>query len=849
MTRKVVRPLGMMVTIIILVAISFLGNQRLLATPSTSHTTLATSPYTQRFLTLYSEIKNPANGYFSPLGIPYHSVETLIVEAPDYGHETTSEAFSFWLWLEATEGKVTGNWTPFNNAWATMEKYMIPSHADQPTNSGYNPSSPAEYAPESDNISDYPVQLDKTVPVGQDPLASELQSTYGTPDIYGMHWLLDTDNWYGYGHCGDGTTKPSFVNSYQRGPSESVWKTVVQPSCETFKWGSSAGNGFLTLFNKAAPGESYSQEWRYTDAPDADARAVQAAFWALTWATAQGNASAVSATVANAAKMGDYLRYSEYDKYFKPLGCNTPSCPGGTGKNSSTYLLDWYYAWGGPVSTSSSWGFRIGSSYAHQGYQNPLAAWALSNVSALKPKSPTAPTDWATSLQRQLQFFQWLQSAEGAIAGGAVNGWDGHYGTPPAGDPTFYGMNYDWQPEYHDPPSNNWFGFQAWSMERFAEYYYETGDPTAKALLDKWVTWAKSVTTLNADGTYSIPSTINWSGQPAGNWTSSTTSMNNTGLHVTVVNTTPDVGVTAALAKTLLFYAAKSGDTASRTLAQNLLDRMANLYTDSIGISNPETRTDYSQFNDSVSIPSGWTGTNAQGATLNSSTTFLTERPNYPKDPAFSKVQAYLNGGAAPTFNYHRFWAQADIAMANADVDILFGSSGTVTPTTTVTTTATATTTATSTPTSTPTPIITPTPTPIITPTPSPTSTVTGGNGVTATGAVASSSPWFSEEDVKFGNTSPVTALSITITVQKTAGVSYNGMYATTGNLAMTHVDNGSTITYTFTLNSGQSISPGTNYLAAAQFGGNGTAHATTGDLWSITTTSGGITNTVNGHF
>ncbi|HZR43578.1 MAG TPA: glycoside hydrolase family 48 protein, partial [Ktedonobacteraceae bacterium] len=486
---------------------------------------------------------------------------------------------------------------------------------------------------------------------------------------------------------------------------------------------------------------------------------------------------------------------------------------------------------------------------AHQGYQNPLAAWALSNVSALKPKSPTAPTDWATSLQRQLQFFQWLQSAEGAIAGGAVNGWDGHYGTPPAGDPTFYGMNYDWQPEYHDPPSNNWFGFQAWSMERFAEYYYETGDPTAKALLDKWVTWAKSVTTLNADGTYSIPSTINWSGQPAGNWTSSTTSMNNTGLHVTVVNTTPDVGVTAALAKTLLFYAAKSGDTASRTLAQNLLDRMANLYTDSIGISNPETRTDYSQFNDSVSIPSGWTGTNAQGATLNSSTTFLTERPNYPKDPAFSKVQAYLNGGAAPTFNYHRFWAQADIAMANADVDILFGSSGTVTPTTTVTTTATATTTATSTPTSTPTPIITPTPTPIITPTPSPTSTVTGGNGVTATGAVASSSPWFSEEDVKFGNTSPVTALSITITVQKTAGVSYNGMYATTGNLAMTHVDNGSTITYTFTLNSGQSISPGTNYLAAAQFGGNGTAHATTGDLWSITTTSGGITNTVNGHF
>jgi hypothetical protein len=254
-------------------------------------------------------------------------------------------------------------------------------------------------------------------------------------------------------------------------------------------------------------------------------------------------------------------------------------------------------------------------------------------------------------------------------------------------------MAYDWQPEYHDPPSNNWFGFQAWAMERFAEYYYETGNTTAKALLDKWVAWAKSVTKLNSDGTYAIPSTLNWSGQPSVNWTASTTSANNTNLHVTVVDTTTDVGIAAALAKTLLYYSAKSGDTASRTLAQELLDRMANKYTDSLGISSPETRSDYNQFNDSVSIPSGWTGTNAQGATLNSSTTFLTERPKYQQDPAFSKVQSYLNGGSAPTFNYHRFWAEADIAMANADVDMLFNSTTTPTATATGTTpTATATT-------------------------------------------------------------------------------------------------------------------------------------------------------------
>jgi endoglucanase len=144
----------------------------------------------------------------------------------------------------------------------------------------------------------------------------------------------------------------------------------------------------------------------------------------------------------------------------------------------------------------------------------------------------------------------------------------------------------------------------------------------------------------------------------------------------------------------------------------------------------------------------------------------------------------------------------------------------------------------------TPTPIpSTPTPIPN-TPTPTP-----SGNGVTATGVVASSSPYFSEEDVKFNNTSSITAMTITITVQKTTSVTYSSMYGTFGSLTMTHTDNGSTITYTYTLNSGQTIAAGTNRLVAAQFSGNGTAHSTTGDTWSITTTSGGKTNTLSGHF
>ena len=178
---------------------------------------------------------------------------------------------------------------------------------------------------------------------------------------------------------------------------------------------------------------------------------VQAAYWADLWAKEQGKGGQVAGTVAKAAKMGDYLRYAMYDKYFKKIGnCTSTSCPAGTGKDASHYLLSWYYAWGGATDTSAGWSWRIGSSHAHGGYQNPMAAYALSSVADLKPKSATGQQDWAKSLDRQMDFYQWLQSDEGAIAGGATNSWKGSYSQPPAGTPTFHGMYYDEKPVYHD---------------------------------------------------------------------------------------------------------------------------------------------------------------------------------------------------------------------------------------------------------------------------------------------------------------------------------------------------------------------------------------------------------------
>jgi hypothetical protein len=631
----------------------------------------ATDAYAQAFLDQYNKIKASASGYFSPQGVPYHSVERLMVEAPDHGHETTSEAFSYWMWLEATFGRVTGDWTPFNNAWAAAEKYIIPTHTDQPSNDSYNPASPATYAPEWPDPSSYPSPLNSGVAVGQDPIANELKSAYGTSDIYGMHWLLDVDNVYGYGNTAgtgaeNGPTAPGpcYINSYQRGAQESVWETVPQPCTDLMKYG--GPNGYLDLFVKDS---SYAQQWKFTNAPDADARAIQAAYWAFKWATAQGNASAVSASVARAAKMGDYLRYSMFDKYFKQIGncVGATSCPPGTGRGAQHYLLGWYYAWGG-AEPGGGWAWRIGDGAAHHGYQNPVAAWALSTVASFAPKSATGKSDWATSLTRQIEFLRWLQSVDGGIAGGATNSWDGQYGTPPAGTPTFYGMFFDFEPVYHDPPSNNWFGMQAWGMERWAEYLYLTNDSRVRPILDKWVTWVSGKVTVGTGGSFSIPSTLSWQGQPD-TWNPSSPGAN-ASLRVSVAESGTDVGVAAALIKALLYYAKATGNTAAQTLGKNLLDAVAT-HTDAKGIAIAETRSDYTRFNQTVFIPAGWTGKMPNGDAIAPGATFLSIRSFYRNDPDFAKVQTILNGGTA-SFTYHRFWAQADMAMALALYSELF---------------------------------------------------------------------------------------------------------------------------------------------------------------------------------
>jgi uncharacterized repeat protein (TIGR02543 family) len=309
-----------------------------------------------------------------------------------------------------------------------------------------------------------------------------------------------------------------------------------------------------------------------------------------------------------------------------------------------------------------------------------VAAYALSQVPELQPVSQNGVRDWGTSLDRQLEFYTWLQSAEGGIAGGATNSYNGSYDAYPAGTSTFYGMAYDDHPVYHDPGSNQWFGMQAWSMERVAELYYISNDVRAKNLMDKWVAWVKSEVHLFEDGGFEIPATLQWTGAPE-TWVPESP-VENTNLHVTVSDYGQDLGIAGCLAKALIYYAAATReyetlDTEAQLLAKEILDRMWNLYydVDGKGVAAPEPRGDYTRFfEQEIYIPDGWTGVMANGDVIEPGVSFIDIRSGYRDDPDFPALEAAYNAGEDYEAKYHRFWAQADIALANAEYGRLFES-------------------------------------------------------------------------------------------------------------------------------------------------------------------------------
>ena len=608
--------------------------------------------YAARFMSLYDDVitNGVQNGYMSStstvsggLGVPYHSVETLCIEAPDYGHETTSEALSYLVWTaamrdnivnKANKGEITvkGEKDAASEtvgdtakAWKTMEATLVPD-----TQAGIMQKSQlkATYSDEWEQIELYPTDM-LTGNEAANPIHQYFTSAYGSDKgLYLMHWLADVDDWYGFGAGTSSQYKQqnvsgsfTMINTFQRGEQESCWETIPHACVEELKFGIKSGQegstrngGMKGFFNTE---QNVAQQYSYTNAPDAEDRAIQAVYAANRWGVADQSVDSKWGGSQKldvlAAKMGDETRNNMFDKYYKTIG--TTNKWDSSNSNGQYYLMNWYTSWGGAL--DGGWAWQIGCSHAHEFYQNPLAAYALAYETNLSSnmKAQGAVEDFKKSFQTQMEYYLWLLSNDGVIAGGSTNSVNGRYedhSKNVSGTAEFNKMVYVEHPVYADPGSNHWIGNQVWAVQRLAELYYVVktqGDASGitvggmdlttalETILDKWTGWfldnsilgkasgtitfedyyekyhekdgtgktkfeIPDLSTVTDDGeSFSIPSSLIWSGEP-NTWTG--TYQENTNLKATIVGYGDgDLGCVSSLANTLIYYAAGRGISAS----------------------------------------------------------------------------------------------------------------------------------------------------------------------------------------------------------------------------------------------------------------------------------------------
>ena len=150
-------------------------------------------------------------------------------------------------------------------------------------------------------------------------------------------------------------------------------------------------------------------------------------------------------------------------------------------------------------------------------------------------------------------------------------------------------------------------------------------------------------------------------------------------------------------------------------------------------------------------------------------------------------------------------------------------------------------------PRSTPTPNSSPSPNPTLTPKPG---LIPLPSGLSVSGSVSSGTgPYWGEENVSLKSIQPITSLKITVTVVKTPGVSYNSQYVNSGMFTYLGTDMGNAVFYTYQLNPGNTIDPGTLITVGSQYRGNGTLRSSANDTFVIAVTAGGTTQTASGHF
>ncbi len=143
---------------------------------------------------------------------------------------------------------------------------------------------------------------------------------------------------------------------------------------------------------------------------------------------------------------------------------------------------------------------------------------------------------------------------------------------------------------------------------------------------------------------------------------------------------------------------------------------------------------------------------------------------------------------------------------------------------------------------------------PTTTTTAAPTTTTTTApvsNGVTATPTANTYGGYGGQDIVTLNNTKAITALTVTINVARTTGVTTNGGFnSLPGGIGSAAWSTGSGFyTYTYTLTSGSIPARYSNGQVAAQYAGTGSPRVTSGDTWRVVSTSNGVTSTISGTF
>jgi len=239
-----------------------------------------------------------------------------------------------------------------------------------------------------------------------------------------------------------------------------------------------------------------------------------------------------------------------------------------------------------------------------------------------------------------------------------------------------------------------------------------------KTVLDKWVNFFLKNTELIGDDDYAVPAGLKWEGAPD-DWNG--TYKENSSLHA-VMNGTQhsDVGCVNSYAHTLLYYAAANGvksdaayqdssDLAEKSLylARELMLRSWALGRDDIGVSITEHNGSLARFWAQKVYTGGSSGKYPYGYEVGDDATFIKIRPMY-EDPgqSYSDLYAELKAayekdvakGAkidefsgtysygmdcrtgnddfknveAVDLNYHRFWHEGDVIMANGAMALLY---------------------------------------------------------------------------------------------------------------------------------------------------------------------------------